>query len=32
MFEKQGDMWAYEVENRLQECIDLVAAEAINLP
>ena len=29
-FEKQGDVWAYEVENRLQGCIDLVAVEAIN--
>ena len=30
MFWKQGDMWAFEVKNRLQGCIDLVAAEAIN--
>ena len=30
MFQKQGDVWAFEVENRLQGCIDLAAAEAIN--
>jgi len=29
-FEKQGDVWACGVENRLQGCIDLVAAEVIN--
>jgi len=29
-FEKQGNMWPYEAENRLQGCIGLVAAEAIN--
>jgi len=28
----QEDVWAYEVENRLPGCIDIVAAEAINLP
>ena len=25
----RGDLWASEVENRLQGCIDLVAAEAV---
>jgi len=29
-FRMQGDMWAYEVEDRLLGCIDLVAAENIN--
>ena len=26
---KRGDLWAYEVQNRLSGCIDLVAAEAV---
>ena len=26
---ERGDLWASEVENRLQGCIDLVAAEAV---
>ena len=26
---ERGDLWAFEVKNRLQGCIDLVAAEAV---